>query len=527
MLNKEKRGILLGIGVGYVHLLVGFLSIFFLTPIIIKYVGQSVYGLWAVLNSIVGYFLLFDFGTNTSVAKYTAEYGALDKKETLSDMASAIFFFILLVGALIVVLAAVFSFFIPRIFKIPAELISSGKIAFVIMSLNIALLLTAGVFGNIIYGYQRVDVWKSFAILQLTAYMLLTILALRLGFGLIGMAVAITISNFLLLFLNMTFLKRSGYDISVKPRWSRLKKMKEIVPYSLRTFALVLTSRVLYYTSSIIIGIFLGTSMVTSYDIAYKLCFYITALFGIISTTIFPQFSKLYTLGDIDSVRNLYVKATKASLAIMMPIAIFLIFLGEPFINLWVGKENFVGMQVLAFFIAMNFIHAVGTPAGLLLQGIGKNKALLCSEIINAGLNLLFSIILVRKLGLMGVALGGVGACVCTSAWVVPFLACKYTKLSIGKLVTSAVLPPIFAGLVAGLPAWWLVHNLPSPENYLYVIIDGTVVLAVYAAVYIVFALTSEEREMYLSLVPYFKRFSKKIASSNGQLAIENEKILR
>jgi O-antigen/teichoic acid export membrane protein len=510
MLKEDKKFILRGICVNYLHLLVGFIFVFFLTPIIIRHVGQSAYGLWAIFSSMVGYFLALDFGMNTAVAKYTAEYRALNNHEALNKIASTTFVCIVFVCILIVLISIGITPFIPYIFNIPDALVSAGKTAFLIMAFNAALILLSGVFGNIIYGHQRVDVWKTFTIVQLTANILLTILFLRIGLGLIGMAVAVTISNLILISLYLTFLQRSGYCVSIRPQLAGRKVLKEIAPYSIRTFILVLTSRILYYTSSIIIGIFLGVSMVTPYDVAYKLCFYITSLFGVISITIFPRFSKLYALGDIDGLQDLYLKATKISLAIMSPLAIFFVFFGQPLINLWVGEENFVGMDIFLIFILMDFIHAVGTPAGLLLQGIGRNKTFVYSETVNAGLNLILSVILVRELGLLGVALGGLTAHLCTSTWVVPLLACRHTRLPIKKLMSSAVLPPLFVGIVSGVAVWMFKQRLFQAENFLYLCLNGIIILTFYAAFYVTFGSTKEERRMYLSLIPDLRHFLKR-----------------
>jgi O-antigen/teichoic acid export membrane protein len=250
--------------------------------------------------------------------------------------------------------------------------------------------------------------------------------------------------------------------------------------------------------------------MVTPYDVAYKLCFYITSLFGVISITIFPRFSKLYALGDIDGLQDLYLKATKISLAIMSPLAIFFVFFGQPLINLWVGEENFVGMDIFLIFILMDFIHAVGTPAGLLLQGIGRNKTFVYSETVNAGLNLILSVILVRELGLLGVALGGLTAHLCTSTWVVPLLACRHTRLPIKKLMSSAVLPPLFVGIVSGVAVWMFKQRLFQAENFLYLCLNGIIILTFYAAFYVTFGSTKEERRMYLSLIPDLRHFLKR-----------------
>ena len=96
-----------------------------------------------------------------------------------------------------------------------------------------------------------------------------------------------------------------------------------------------------------------------------------------------PKFAAAYALKDIKDLRDIYLKTAKVTLAIST-ISRFINCLGKAFIILWVGKEGFAGSPVLLLLIAMNVLHALGSPAITLLQGIGKNKWVTYSEIGNA-----------------------------------------------------------------------------------------------------------------------------------------------
>lgn len=240
------------------------------------------------------------------------------------------------------------------------------------MGLNVALGLLGGLFGNIIYGYQRVDIQNIFGIIQAIATALLTIMFLRLGFGLIGLVVATLLSVLIVMFLYLLFIYRSNYGIVIRLRLADFKTLKKVGPYSIRSFVLGLTTQICFQTDNIVIGAFLLVSLVTPYSIAYKLCFTMASLVWRISDTIFPTFSKLYALEDINGLRSLYLKTVKISIAIFVPLALFIAIFGHSFINLWVGEKNFVGMNVLLVLIFITFLHSFAGPAGGLLQAIGK-----------------------------------------------------------------------------------------------------------------------------------------------------------
>ena len=76
-INQLKAGAILS----YISLgLTSFISILY-TPIMIKLLGQSEYGLYNLANSVIGYLGVLDFGLGVSVIRYTAKYRALNDKE--------------------------------------------------------------------------------------------------------------------------------------------------------------------------------------------------------------------------------------------------------------------------------------------------------------------------------------------------------------------------------------------------------------------------------------------------------------
>lgn len=497
----ENKTIIRGLWVNYLHMLVSFVSLVVLTPILLKFLGQAGYGVWAVFGSIMSYFVLCDFGLNTAVVKYVAECRVLKQEERLNRIISTTFLFMGVLGGIVVFVCFGLSYFVTGIFGISNTLAPAARIAFVLVGANVALGLLGGVFGNLLYGYERIDIWKGSSIVQQVVNFVLAVSFLHLGFGLIGVAMASISGTIAVTCLYLMSIRFSAYGIRVRPSFIDTRVIKEILPFSLRTFVLGLSSRFLYYSDNVVIGLFLGVALVTPYEIVYKLCFLPTYLFSAISTIAFPRFSSLYTKGELDDLRDLYLRIAKVSLVIMTSVGLGLLFLGQSFIGLWVGDENFAGMGVLVLLVAMNIFHAIGTPAAALLQGIGRNRELMWSEICNGGLNVILSMALVTKIGLPGVAVGTLVAHLCSSFWVVLLLPCRYTKVSVGRYLSSCVLPPLLSSLPAGALAWGLMRELPRADNFAQLMLRGIIVTTTYAAVYLVVGTTREERQMYFRLV--------------------------
>jgi len=508
-----------GVALSYGDLLVSIVVTLLLTPVILRYIGQSAYGLWATFGSVVGYFGLFDFGMNYATVKYTAEYHAKSDTEALSRLVSTMLLGIGSVGLAIIIISFGLIPLIPRMFHLPASLVSTGQIAFVIMASNVALGLVAGTFNNVIYGFQRVDVIKAFGIIQSTTNACLTLLLLRRGFGLIGVVLATSVAVFTLLLLSLAFLYKSKYGIAIRPRYAGVRTLKEIAPYSFRSFILGLTAQLLYRTDNIVIGIFLTVAAVTPYSIAYKLCYLGAMVMFKVSDTLLPTFTRLYTLGEMDGLRALYVRTARIAVTLIVPFALILVFAGRGLIDLWVGDKNFVGQSVLLVLILMDFIHATSGPAGQLLQAVGKNKEFTYSAIVDAALNLGLSIFLCRKIGLIGVALGTLIAHLLTDTWVVIWLACKYISLPLRTYFVKGILPPLLSGVPAGLITWLLFSNF-SERGFVFVGLKSSCIVGVYLATVLIFEQSPQLRlgaaPTGISLLVAEERDVSKVAKNEG-----------
>jgi O-antigen/teichoic acid export membrane protein len=496
----NSRLIIRGVYLNYLHMLVSMISLMVLTPVLLRSLGQAGYGLWVVLSSIMSYFALCDFGMNTAVAKYAAECRALNQKDKLDQILSTTFFFLCVLGAVLISTCVGLSHFVPQLLGVAEAAAFEARSAVVLVGVNVALWLLGGVFGNLLYGYERIDVWKASSIAQQVVNFLLTLLFLQMGWGLIGVAVASISSTATLISLYVAFLSLARYDVRIHPRLVQKAVIREILPYSIRTFILGLTTRLLYYTHNIVIGILLGAARVTPYELVYKLCFLSTYLFSAISTIAFPRFSSLYAKGDIEGVGTLYLRIVKVTLLIMISVGLGLFFLGESFIALWVGEGNFAGSDVLVLLIMMNVFHAIGTPAAALLQGIGRNKELMYSEILNAVLNVTFTITLVPRVGLAGAALGTLAGHLGSSFWVVLLLPCKCTKVALQHYLVSCVVPPLLCAAPAVAAGFVMMHNLPPTGNLLDLMLRGSSIATIYIITYLTVGATKEERQMYLRL---------------------------
>ena len=68
-----KKEIKIGAILGYVNMIVSLLVSFLYTPILLKHLGQSEYGLYALVASIIGYLSVLDMGFGNAMIRFVSK----------------------------------------------------------------------------------------------------------------------------------------------------------------------------------------------------------------------------------------------------------------------------------------------------------------------------------------------------------------------------------------------------------------------------------------------------------------------
>ncbi|MGA8939232.1 MAG: polysaccharide biosynthesis C-terminal domain-containing protein, partial [Acidobacteriaceae bacterium] len=160
-------------------------------------------------------------------------------------------------------------------------------------------------------------------------------------------------------------------------------------------------------TDNIVVGAFLSVGLVAFYSIGGSLTVYSMQVVSSLSTTFTPLASGLDALGKTDELRRLLMRGTQAVLGLSLPISLALLFRGKTFIGLWMGHSyREISGNVLEILIISQFFTVANNTASNIMFAIGKHKAIAKAASIEAALNLGLSILLVKNVGIYGVAWG-------------------------------------------------------------------------------------------------------------------------
>ncbi len=431
----------------YLHYLTSALSIFILTREITAAIDKVDYGVWVLITSFIPFFLILDFGYNTTTSQLTAKKIGINQTKALAPFYNATACLLILICGALLLISVLLSYIFPSIFNVPSGLAASAMTAFLIIGISGSIQILFGFVNGIIFGNDFIVLSRALLICQQLINLLFCLYGLNYlpEFGLVNLAYSHLFSVIIALGISFILIIKLNLNFSwIKPDLATSKKViADHWPFSFRVFQSAILARILYNTDHIIIATLIGLVDVGKYEIALKLCLYSTYFSSAISLSTFPSFARMAGNRSFEGETiKLFLTTQILSAGIGLLAFIWLWFFGQSAIQLWVGSNYTLSRDVFLAILATNLVHVFSSPSASFLTAIGENEELVKSEAMNASLNIFLSIVLAIQFGLVGVALGTLISATITSGWYIPFVASKKLDLSFPHFLERTLLIP-------------------------------------------------------------------------------------
>ena len=479
---------------------------FFLSPFIVHSLGNSTYGAWVLLGSMVGYLGLLDLGVRGAVMRFVAKLHATGDHDEAGRFASG-GLFVFTISSVLAILGGIgFALVLDRVFEIPTELVGEARIAVIVASITIALALLTGVFGGIVNAMQRFDL-SSGAEMGIEALRIISVIvALRADQGLVALAL-IQLGCGIVRFIVSYALSRRLYpELRLALlRWTPAH-LKEIFGYSLASTAILSANVLILQLDAVVIGAFLPVSMVTFYAIAGTLAHYGRAVVDGITYTVPPRVSAQEGRGDLDGARATALLGGKAATLVHLPIIVTFLLRGDTFIGLWMGPEYAVPSGNVLWILSLAYWFMAGRQImTTTLMGLGRHKVLIPAVWTEALLNVGLSVWWVHTMGLAGVAWGTtIPSLLFTTLWY-PILFGRSLRLRVRMIWREMWIRPTVA-IVPFAAASYLMERFWEPAGLLLFFSQIAVILPLVALGAWWAALDPAERATWRVRLPSFQR---------------------
>ena len=160
-----------------------------LSPMVVQGLGDTLYGVWVLIGSMVGYLGLLDLGVRGAVMRYLAKLHAASDHREAGRIAAAALALFAASGTAAILLSVVVALGVEHIFTIPEDMVRVARIVLVVGGINVAIALVTGVFGGVVTAMQRFDLLSGVDVAVEAGRALAIALALHLGEGLVVLAV--------------------------------------------------------------------------------------------------------------------------------------------------------------------------------------------------------------------------------------------------------------------------------------------------------------------------------------------------
>jgi O-antigen/teichoic acid export membrane protein len=379
---------------------------FYMLWFIIDHVGPTDYGIYLFVVAIFGYFGILDLGIGHSLVKYVAEYHAKDDKEKLNEVINTsifIFLFIGIAGAIILFMIGTFLLS----YLVNDDILPKARAIMYIIGANFIFGLALSTLKGVLAGLQRYDILALITFVMSLVNLSVTVLVLSLGGNIVDLVFYTTISGLLGFVITAWFIQRLVPHVSISFSYMRRGMIKVLMDLSMSIFLLSVFVTVIYQTDRLVIGLLLDVTLITFYQVAWKLYGIPSHLPSISLYAIIPAASELEATENLQALKKLFLRATKYVLAFCFALAVPLIFLSRDMLTLYMGDEYsqyYIIVQILTISLFFDFNNYVATQ---ILIGMNKIKKFVKYYGFVAVLNLGLSVYLVQQgFGLRGVALG-------------------------------------------------------------------------------------------------------------------------
>jgi len=382
------------------------LLVFLINPFIIHTLGDEQYGVWMLVFSIINYLTIFDLGLKQALIRFVSKFLAVNDYKKINAVLNTSFAMYSLIGLATIAVVLVLSFFVLDRFTIPEALLERGRMVLLIIGLNVAVNFIMLSWSDSLQAFHRYDIINGLHIGEDILRTVVIVYLLHSGYGIVAMAWSFLLFSLLRQGLAVLILKKLYPELSFSRRFIKRDTLRLIFNYSLTGFFISIAWLLIANTDNIIIAYFFDTTAVTKYAIAGSMIVYLRNLVLAVSFPLRPVISHYDSIQRVDRITLIYNKGTQYLYYLTFAVAGGTLVFADQFIVLWLGAGYEQTAQVLKILVVPAAIFLPQAVGNSVLYGIERHKQILYVIIIEGLLNVGLSLVLLRRYGIYGVALG-------------------------------------------------------------------------------------------------------------------------
>lgn len=499
MMSERKKGAILS----YIQVVLSVAVSVIYVPVLLRYLGQSEYGLYQIVGSFFSYISVFESCMSTGVLRnYCNALGSQDKEaaDVTLSMAKVIYRAMAVLMALVgVIVIFTFRRFYESSFS-ASELKESSAILLLLFA-NMMVTLLGSVYLTILTGHEKFTFLKVLSIIIQIAQPFFVILCVR------KIPYAITVSTVIVVLNVLTVLMRYLYvtrklKIRIVKEERNGKVIKEIVELSATILLGCIADQIFWKTDQVILGKLFSTAVVAVYSVGAQIYMMYMQFGTQIASVFYPKVSILYQEENGNQkVSDLFVRVGRVTFMIIMLILSGFIVFGKEFLLIWVG-EGYTEAYYVAIVVMIPFSVDLAQNLALAILQVKKQYSFRAKiYLLSALINVVTTVIFASYFGIVGAAISTGLSMFITSGLIMNWYYLKKANLDIVKfwketfkIITVSMVMMTLVLLIKQFMSW-------NSVGLLQLGIEIILFALIYVSAIYKFIMTSEEKKQMLMFI--------------------------
>jgi stage V sporulation protein B len=371
--------------------------------LVARLLSPSEYGIYTIALTAPTLIMIFrDWGVNTAMIKYVAQYNSENKPSNVKSILIAGLIFELALGLSLSFISFVLSGFLAtNIFQRPDIKPLIEIASFTILA---GALLTAA--QSTFTGVEKMELNSITMIGQSTLKIVLVLILIIVGLGTFGAILGNTIAYLIIGLASILMIYLALYKKLHKLNDDKLeivKNIKTMFKYGLPLSISTIIAGFLAQFYNFLVIIYSTDLLIGNYAVATNFAVLITFFATPITTILFPAFSKLDPQREKETLTNVFQFSIKYAALLVVPAATAIIALSQPAIATLFGEKYTAAPTFLALLAVTYLFTAFGNLSlGNLINSQGKTQVNLLLTLVTSATGFPLSLLLIPRFGIIG-----------------------------------------------------------------------------------------------------------------------------
>tara|TARA_Y100001970_G_scaffold149809_1_gene183745 strand:+ start:1025 stop:2308 length:1284 start_codon:yes stop_codon:yes gene_type:complete len=415
ILNKSSRVFTLRI--------ISIISGFFLMYLITNIYGAEGMGIFALSQTILMIMVMLAvFGTDTTSLKYSSQYYNNNDYSKLNSFYFGILKFVI---ALSLFISIIIFFIRSELSVFFNENLLNHSLFFI--SLSILPMSFVNINSESLRGIGEYNLFTTFRYVLIPVFTILFLYIYGNNNDLLMPVKAYAMSICIVSFLSFIYWFKK---IDFFKYYSSNSKLDNIIKYSFQVLISSSMLLLIQWIDIIILGYFETSSIVGVYSVIMKISLFSSIILFSINSIVAPEFSKLYSLNNIDELRLIIKKSSKIIFFTTIPVLILIVYFSKSILG-YFGFEFILANKTLYILITGQFVNILCGSVGYILMMTEKQNIFKNIMIFATSVNIILNLVLIPKYSINGAA---IASSISLMLWNVISFSYIYRKYNISTI---------------------------------------------------------------------------------------------